>query len=335
MPRTEGVRNGDYFMKEYIFKRLLMTIFVVLGAAVLIFTITYFVPGDPASLLLGTEATPEQIVAKRDAMGLNDPYFVRLGKYLSSVFLHGDFGTSWYTGIPVTAELAQRLPRTILLGTLCVIFSTIVALPLGITAAIHQNGWQDRVCMILAMACVSMPEFWLALMMVLIFSLKLGILPAYGIESWQCYILPVVAGSLGSIGQLARQTRSSMLEVCRADYVTTARAKGVKEKTVVYKHMLSNALIPVITTIGGQFGKCIAGTIVIEQVFSMPGIGSYLSTAISNRDFPILQGSIIVLAIFIAIVMLLVDLVYAYVDPRIKAQYIAQGKKKRRVSANG
>lgn len=322
-------------MRDYIIKRLIMTIFVVIGAAIMIFTITYFVNGDPARLLLGSEASAEMILAKREEMGLNDPYLVRLGNYLSQAFLHFDLGTSWYTGIAVSSELASRLPRTVLLGILCVVFSTVVALPLGITAAIHQNKWQDHLCMILAMGCVAMPDFWLALMMVLIFALNLGLLPAFGITSWQCYIMPVIAGSLHAIGQLARQTRSSMLEVCRADYVTTARAKGVPENVVVNKHMLNNALIPVITVVGGQFGRCIAGTIVIEQVFSMPGIGSYLSTAISNRDYPVLQGTIIVLAIFIALVMLVVDLVYAYVDPRIKAQYIAQSKHRKKVKSNG
>lgn len=321
-------------MKDYIIKRLFMTIFVVLGAAIMIFTITYFVNGDPARLLMGSEASAEEIMAKREAMGLNDPFLVRLGDYLYSAFLRFDLGESWYTGIAVSTELANRLPRTVLLGTLCVTFSTVVALPLGVTAAIHQNKWQDHLCMVVAMACVAMPDFWLALMLVLVFALNLQILPAFGIESWQCYILPVIAGSLHAIGQLARQTRSSMLEVCRADYVTTARAKGVPEKIVVNKHMLLNALIPVITVVGGQFGRCIAGTIVIEQVFSMPGIGSYLSTAISNRDYPVLQGTIIVLAVFIAIVMLVVDLIYAYVDPRIKAQYIAQSKRKK-VKDNG
>ena len=178
------------------------------------------------------------------------------------------------------------------------------------------------------MVCTSVPDFWLVLMMVYLFSLKLGWLPSFGIERWQCYIMPVIAGSLHGIGQLARQTRSSMLDVCRSDFVTTARAKGLPEKKVIYSHMLPNALIPVITIIGGSFGRSIAGTIIIEQVFSMPGIGSYITTAITGRDYPVVQGCVIVLAIFIAIVMLLVDLVYAYVDPRIKAQYVAQSKRR-------
>ncbi|MFR2855602.1 ABC transporter permease, partial [Hungatella sp.] len=260
--------------------------------------------------------------------GLTDPYLIRLGKFLSNTFFHMDLGTSWFRGVPVLTELTGRFPRTLFLGIMFVIISTAVALPLGITAAIHQNGWQDRVCMVVAMVCTSVPDFWLALMMVYLFSLKLGWLPSFGIEQWQCYIMPVIAGSLHGIGQLARQTRSSMLDVCRADFVTTARAKGLPEKRVIYSHMLPNALIPVITIIGGSFGRSIAGTIIIEQVFSMPGIGSYITTAITGRDYPVVQGCVIVLAIFIAIVMLLVDLVYAYVDPRIKAQFVAQSKRR-------
>ncbi|MCD7807121.1 MAG: ABC transporter permease [Lachnospiraceae bacterium] len=320
-------------MRQYILRRLFMTIFVVLGAAILIFSIMYFIPGDPATLMLGSEATPEMVEAKREAMGLSDPYLIRLGKYLYNA-VHGDLGSSWYTTVPVTKELATRLPRTVLLGMLCVIFGTAVALPLGITAAVHKGKWQDTTCMVTAMACVSMPDFWFALMLVMIFS-RTNILPTFGIGSWKNYVLPVIAGSLHSIGQLARQTRSSMLDVYHSDYVTTARAKGVPERKVIYGHMLPNALIPVITVVGGAVGRSIAGTIVIEQIFSMPGVGTYLSTAISNRDYPILQGTIIVMAVFVAIVMLLVDLVYAYVDPRIKAQYVAQSKHARRAKTNG
>lgn len=315
-------------MGKYILKRLVMTLFVIVGAAILIFSIMYFVPGDPAMLLLGSEASPAELEAKRVQLGLTNPYLIRLGKFLYNTFFHFDLGTSWFRGIPVLTELTGRFPRTLFLGIMFVIISTAIALPLGITAAIHQNGWQDRICMVVAMVCTSVPDFWLALMMVYLFSLKLGWLPSFGIERWQCYIMPVIAGSLHGIGQLARQTRSSMLDVCRSDFVTTARAKGLPEKKVIYSHMLPNALIPVITIIGGSFGRSIAGTIIIEQVFSMPGIGSYITTAITGRDYPVVQGCVIVLAIFIAIVMLLVDLVYAYVDPRIKAQYVAQSKRR-------
>lgn len=317
-------------MRRYILNRLITTIFVIIGAAILIFTIMYFVPGDPARLILGSEASEADVQAKREMLGLTQPYLVRLGNFLKDTFLHFDLGDSWFTNIPVQQELVARLPRTVLLGVLFVIVSTLIALPLGISAAIHQNKWQDRVCMVVAMILTALPDFWLALMLVLIFSLQLGWLPSFGIDSWQCYILPVAAGSLRSIGNLARQTRASMLNVSRADYISTARAKGVAEKKVIMKHMLPNAMIPIITTIGGTFASCIAGTVIIEQVFSIPGIGMYMTNAVSSRDCPIVQGCVVVLSIFIALIMLLVDLLYGYVDPRIKAQYVAQSNKKRR-----
>lgn len=322
-------------MEKYIFKRLIMTLFVVISAAFLIFTIMYFIPGDPARLLLAADATPAQIEAKREMLGLNQPYLVRLGNFLSDTFLHFDLGTSWMTNISVVSELENRLPRTFLLGTLCVITSTAVGLPIGIISAVNHRKWQDKGFMMVAMACISMPDFWLAMMLTIVFSLKLGLLPSFGIGGPQYYILPVISGSVQGIGTLARQTRSSMLEVKRSDYVTTARAKGVPENRVITRHMLSNALIPIITTIGGQFGSAICGTIVIEQVFSMPGIGTYLSTAINMRDYPVLQGSVVVMSALVAIIMLVVDLVYAWVDPRIKAQYVAQGVRKARRKKNG
>jgi peptide/nickel transport system permease protein len=306
-----------------------MTVFVVIGAAILIFTIMYFVPGDPAQFLLGPGATPEEILAKRIQLGLEDPYLIRLGKYLFNVFCRFDLGESWTrSGVKVMSELVNRIPRTLFLGTMFILISSVVALPLGIVAAINQNSWPDWISMVVAIVCASLPDFWLALMMVYLFSVRLNILPAFGIGSWQCYIMPVFAGALRGIGQLTRQTRSSMLEVRRADFVTTARAKGLVEKMVIIQHMLPNALIPVITVIGGSFGASIAGTIIIEQVFSMPGVGSYISQAITSRDYPVIQGCVIILATFIAIVMLAVDLVYAYVDPRIKAQYISQSKRR-------
>jgi peptide/nickel transport system permease protein len=303
-----------------------MTIFVIIAAAVLIFTVMYFVPGDPAKLLLGSDATPQEIYAKRVALGLEDPYLVRLGKYLFNVFLRFDLGVSWTRNISVTRDVISRLPRTLFLATMFVVISSVVAIPLGIAAAVHRNGWQDRVCMVAAMVCASVPDFWLALIMVFIFSQTLHWLPSFGIESWQCYIMPITAGSLKGIGQLARQTRSSMLDVLRTDFVTTARAKGEREKNIIYSEMVPNALIPVVTVIGSTYAVSIAGTIVIEAVFSMPGLGLYITNAIASRDYPVIQGCVIIMAAIIAIMMLLVDLVYAGIDPRIKAQYVVQGK---------
>lgn len=314
-------------MAKYIGKRLLMMIPVVVGVAILIFTIMYFVPGDPAAIVLGSDATQAEIEVKREEMGLNRPYIVQLGEYLSNVFFRFDFGNSYMFNTSVSSELFARLPRTLLIGAICMLLQVAIGIPLGVTAAVHQNGLADRFCMFIALLGVSIPGFWLGLMLVLLFSLHLGWLPAYGIGGLQYYILPCIANAFPGIAAQSRQTRSSMLEVIRSDYVTTARSKGMSERSVIYRHALPNALIPVITVIGNGFGMMLAGTVVIESVFSIPGVGTYMTNAIAQRDYPVIEGSVIILAILFSLIMLAVDLIYAFVDPRIKAQY--QGKKVR------
>lgn len=308
-------------MIKYIVKRLLLMIPVVLGVTILIFTIMYFTPGDPAQIALGPNATAAEVAAKRMELGLNDPFFIRLGRYLRDVYLHFDLGTSYLTGKAVAAELLERFPRTALISVMCMLISIAVGIPLGINAAIHQDGLWDRLSMFIALFGVSMPNFWLALMLVIVFALRLGILPAYGLDGLQYYILPCVSLSFGGIAQQARQTRSSMLEVVRSDYIVTARAKGLSEWSVILKHALPNALIPVITVAGTQFGYMLGGALVIETVFSIPGIGMYLINGISSRDYMVVQGCVVVLAIAFSFVMLGVDLIYAFVDPRIKSMY--------------
>ncbi|WP_373263835.1 ABC transporter permease [Hungatella hathewayi] len=315
-------------MKKYILKRLLWMIPVILGVTIAIFTIMYFVPGDPAVIILGAEATEAELQSKREALGLNRPFLIQLGSYMKNVFLHFDFGTSYITNNSITKELLARLPRTALVGFVSMLLMLIVGIPLGITAAVHQNGIGDRICMIIALAGVSVPSFWLGLLLVITFALNLGILPASGIGGFQYYILPCVASAFGGIAGLARQSRSSMLEVIRSDYVVTARAKGLSERSVIYGHALPNALIPIITVAGSHLAHIFGGSVVIENVFSIPGIGSYMVTAVNNRDYTVVTGSVIFLAVVFSLVMLLVDIVYAFVDPRIKAQYI-NGKKRR------
>jgi peptide/nickel transport system permease protein len=299
---------------------------VVFGVAFFVFTLMYFCPGDPATIILGSTASEVDLNLKRVDLGLDRPYIERLGNYLSSVFLHFDFGRSYITNASITRELMARMPRTLTLTLLCILISTSVGIVLGVNAAAHQNGWGDRICMFLALIGVSMPAFWAALLLVLFFSLQLRLLPSTGIGGIQYYILPAIAQSLGGIATQARQTRSAMLEVIRSDYISTARGKGLAENTVIYKHALPNALIPVITLVGVSFGRMLGGTLIIETVFSIPGVGSYMIGAVNNRDYPIVQGSVIFLAITFSLVMLLVDLLYAFVNPRIKAQY--EGKKR-------
>ncbi|PKM78897.1 MAG: peptide ABC transporter permease [Firmicutes bacterium HGW-Firmicutes-13] len=313
-------------MCRYILRRLLQMIPVILGVTILIFTILYFIPGDPVRLLLGAEPTPAQVEAKREAMGLNDPYLVRLGRYVGGIILHFDFGKSWVYNTPVTSELLQRFPRTLTIALICMFLQIFIGTPLGIIAAINRNGLGDRIAMFIAMFGISMPNFWLALMLVLLFSVNLGWLPPFGIGGLKFYILPCLANAFPGIATQARQTRSSMLEVIRSDYITTARAKGMSEFKILMKHALPNALMPIITIIGNGMGMLLAGTVVIEMIFGIPGVGWYLVSAIGSRDINVVQSSVIFLAIAFTLIMLLVDITYALVDPRIKARFT--GKKR-------
>ena len=313
-------------MSRYIYKRLLLMIPVVIMVAVLIFTIMYFTPGDPAIIILGPNASLEQLAAKRAELGIDQPYLVQLWKYLKNVFIRFDFGNSFINGRSVSSQIMERFPRTLMIAALSVLLSIVAGVPLGIVASVHQYTWKDNASMFAALIAASMPGFWIAQMMSLLFALKLGWLPATGIDSWKCYILPVVANAIGGIASMARQTRSSMLEVIREDYITTARAKGQIERKVIYHHALRNALIPIVTCAGGAFGFQLGGALVVETVFSIPGLGKYMMDAINQRDYPSIRGTVIFLAIAFSIVMLAVDIMYAFIDPRIKGQY--QSKKR-------
>jgi ABC-type dipeptide/oligopeptide/nickel transport system permease component len=301
---------------------------VILGVTILVFTILYFIPGDPVRLLLGAEPTPAQVEAKREAMGLNDPYLIRLSKYVEGIVFHFDFGKSWIYNTPVTTELLQRFPRTLTIAVICMLMQILIGTPLGIIAAVNRNGWGDRIAMFIAMFGISMPNFWIALMLVLFFSVKLGWLPPFGIGGLKFYILPCIANAFPGIATQARQTRSSMLEVIRSDFITTARAKGLSEFQILMKHALPNALLPIITIIGNGMGMLLAGTVVIEMIFGIPGIGWYLVGGIGNRDINVVQSSVIFLAIAFTLIMLLVDLAYAFIDPRVKARFAIHKRRK-------
>lgn len=301
----------------------------MLGVTVLIFTIMYFTPGDPAAIVLGGDASQADVLVMREEMGLNDPYIVRLGRYLKDVFLHFDFGTSYITHTSVTDELMARFPRTLLIALSSILIAIIIGVPLGVTSAVHHNSALDYISMIISLIGISMPQFWLALMLVLLFALKLGWFPSSGMGGPIYFVLPCIANAVGGIAMQARQTRSSMLEVIRADYIVTARAKGQTERNVIYNHALRNALIPIITVAGTSFANLLGGALVIETIFSIPGIGIYMINGVTNRDYPVVEGSVVFLAMAFSIVMLIVDIIYAFVDPRIRAQYEAKGKSKR------
>ncbi len=316
-------------MGRYVLKRLLMLIPVILGVTIVIFTLMYFVPGDPATAILGSTAEPWEYEALREKMGLNEPYIVQLVQYLKQVYIDHNLGNSYLSGVSVTTELLGRLPRTLILGFASVLVSVGVGIPLGVHAAVHQGKTGDWLPMTIALFGISMPGFWLALMLVLAFSVKLGWLPAYGMGGIQYWILPILSGSFHGIANLARQTRSSMLEVLGSDYVTMARAKGMPEKSVIYKHALPNALIPIITVMGGTLARLFGGGMLTETIFSIPGVGYYMVKAVNNRDYPAVEGAVLLLAIVFCVVMLLTDLVMAAVDPRIKAQFASRGKSKK------
>ena len=313
-------------MWRYIVKRLFALVIVLLCVAVIIFCVLWFMPGDPAEVILGLTVPEADREALRVKMGWNDPFLLQLGRYLRDVFLHLDFGESYQYKVPVTQGFMQFLPRTLTLGLISVFIQTIIGIPLGVSAAIHRNTLQDQGLLVFAMVFISVPQFWFALMMVVLFSVKLGWLPAYGIGGFKYYILPCLCILLGSFSGMARSMRSSMLEVIRSDFVMAAKAQGFSKNTVYYRHALPNALIPIITQIGGQFANALGGTMILETIFSIPGMGLYIQGAITARDVPIVTGSVVFLAIWFCLVMLAVDILYAVVDPRIKAQYEAQGK---------
>ncbi|NLA86468.1 MAG: ABC transporter permease, partial [Clostridiales bacterium] len=242
--------------------------------------------------------------------------------------LHGDFGSSLKTKRPVIDEMLQRLPYTLTLISISLALSILLGIPIGIYAATHQHSWKDNTAMFLALVCVSMPSFWFMLLMIRLFGVQLRWLPISGISSWKGWVLPCVAMALGVTAVIARQMRSDMLEVVRQDYMTTARAKGLSESRVIYRHGLKNAMIPVIMIIGGVFGVSLGGSLIAEVIYSIPGLGQYIMSALSNRDYPVIQSGILIISTMFAIVILIVDVIFALVDPRIRLQYARKGKKK-------
>jgi len=317
-------------MLKYILKRFLWMIPVILGVLIIVFVLSEITPGDPVDNIVGTDATVEAREAAREEYGLNDPAPVRFARYVVGIVTRGDLGTSYTNGQPVLGEIANRFPVTIKLTLLSVFVALLIALPLGVLSAVKQYSWIDNTTMVGALFFVSIPQFWMALMMLLVFAVELHLLPASGIDNPLCWVMPVAMIGLNNVGNLARVTRSSMLEIIRQDYIRTARAKGQKYSVVIFKHGLRNALIPVIANVGNTIGVSLGGAVVAESIFSIPGVGQYMLSAINARNWPAVQGGIIVLALSFSVVMLLVDLVYTFVDPRLKSEFDAKNKIKRR-----
>jgi peptide/nickel transport system permease protein len=329
---------------KYIGKRLLLLLPVLLGVLVVVFVVLRCFTSDPTAMMLGQHATTDQINALRVELGLNKPLYVQFGTYLWQI-LHGDLGRSLMTRTPVWTEIAARLPATIELAFASIILATIFGIILGVIAAVRQNSIWDYFTMLGSLAGVSMPIYWLGLLLIIFFSVMLGWFPVAGridigfepahitglfvldsllTHNWAALnsalrhlILPAVALASYSTAIIARMTRSTMLEVVRQDYIRTARAKGLSESRVVYRHALRNAMIPVITVIGLQMGALLGGAVLTETVFSWPGIGSRIVDAILAADYPMVQGSVMIIAAVFVVVNLVVDIVYAFLDPRI------------------
>ncbi len=314
-------------MYRYILKRLLMMIPVLLGVTVIVFAMLQVTPGDPARSILGDDATPAELEAKREELGLNDPVVVQYVRYLADM-LRGDLGESYTSGRPVLQEVMRRFPTTMQLTLVGISVSIVLGILLGVTSAVNKGKIVDKVVTVVGMIGISMPAFWIGLLLSQVFALHLQILPATGWYGPRYWVLPALTVGVNGAAAIMRTTRSSMLEVIRQDYIRTAEAKGAPRKSVIYHHALKNSLIPVITVAGLRVGIQLGGAMVVEMIFTIPGLGSYLVDAISFRDYPAVMGGVLVIAVTFSLVNLLVDILYAFVDPRIRSQY-GGGKKRK------
>lgn len=316
-------------MIKFIGKRLLMMIPVLLGVSLVIFTMLYFTPGDPATVILGDMATEQDKAMFREEHGLDDSFIEQYVRYIGGIVIHGDLGTSYTTKQPVMDEILQRFPVSLALAGVSAVIAVLIGVICGIISATRQYSIFDNFITILSMIGVSMPGFWQGMMMILVFSVYLGWFPPSGFSSPIYWVLPCFTIGTVSAANIMRMTRSSMLEVIRQDYIRTARAKGQTERVIIWRHALKNALIPIITVVGLNFGRQLGGVVVIESVFSIAGLGKLMVDAIKVKNYPLVQGGILFMAFAVCIINLLVDIIYAYVDPRIRSQYT--GARKRRL----
>ena len=317
-------------MIKYILKRIILVLPVLLGISLLIFTMLYFTPGDPTRVMLPADADPIQRDVLRHELGLDQPFWVRYGNYIKNIVTKADLGTSYLTRQSVSIELFQKFPYSVKLALWSAIVATILGIIAGIISAVRQYSIYDNVTTLLGLVAYSMPNFWLGMLLIIFFSIRLRWFPSSGVTSWMGWILPSLTIGVSNMARIMRMTRSSMLEVMRQDYITTARAKGLGEIVVILRHAFGNAFIPIVTTIGLTFGGTMGGAIVTERVFSIPGIGKLMVDSIDQRNYPMVQGAVLLTAAWFSLVNLAIDIVYAFIDPRIKAQYM---RKKNRIIA--
>lgn len=308
-------------MVKYILKRLGMIVLVVIAVSFVVFAVMDLVPGDPAVAVLGDEATEEQLEHYRETHGLNDPMIVQYVRYMSGI-LRKDLGTSNLNNIPVWDLYFLKLPNTLKLAGAATLFAIITSIPLGMIAAIRRNSWFDAAASSIGFIGLAMPNFWIGIMLIIAFSVNLKWFPAFGADQgWRSVVLPAITNGTAMMAAITRTTRSAMLDVINQDYLRTARAKGLKERLVMSKHALKNALIPIVTTVGTQVAGLIGGSVITERVFSWPGVGSYIVDSILKNDYQVVTGFVIMTAVMVSIILLIVDLLYALIDPRIKAQF--------------
>lgn len=304
-------------MAVYVLRRLVMLVPVLFGVSVLVFLMLHLTPGDPARVVAGPDATPEQVEEVRVALGLDQPLYTQYGDYMWRLF-HGDLGRSIITRDAVTSELWPRYVATAQLAAAAMVLAVVVGMTFGIVAATRQYSILDNILSVLSLVGLSTPAYWLGLMLILLFSLRLEWFPSAGKGGISHFVLPTVTLGTFAMATVARMTRGSMLEVMHQEYVQTARAKGLRDRAVLVQHALKNALIPVITVVGLQVGQLLSGAVLTETVFAWPGIGRFLVDSIEARDFPIVQGGVLLTAVTFVVVNLIVDLLYGVVDPRIR-----------------
>jgi len=303
-------------MTGYIIRRLLLAVPVLLGVSILVFAIIRFIPGDPARAIAGVHATPQYIEQVRKELLLDEGLHIQYYVYVSNL-LRGDLGRSTFSRRPVITELRERFPNTVLLALTSMAIATVLGMGAGIVSASRRNSVFDNISMVVSLVGVAAPVFWLGVMLQLLFSVRLGWLPSGGMGGIETFVLPAMTLGLATAALIARITRSSMLEVLRQDFITTARAKGLSERVVIFKHALKSAFIPVITVMGLQFGGLLGGAVLTETVFSWPGIGRLMVDSILTRDYPVVQGTVLLLAAMFVLINIVVDISYAYLDPRI------------------
>lgn len=290
------------------------------------FAILSLTPGDPGTIILGITAKPEDIASLNEQFGYNKPFLIRFFSYIKDIVLHFNLGVSYQTREPVINDIMAKFPNTLKLTIFSMSLSAIIGISFGIISAVKQYSALDHICVVTALVFACIPGFWLGLMLMMLFSLKLGWLPSYGAESLKNFILPTLTVSMTSAAGLLRLTRSAMLETIRQEYIRTAKAKGASKKRIIIKHALRNALMPVVTTLGTSFGASLGGAIIAETVFAMPGMGTLITTAIRQKDIPMVMGSTLFLAVLFSLIILLVDILYAVIDPRIMDKYKKGGK---------